>query len=69
MTLCLLSYMHLGGALPPSLPQLWVSTNLGTSWVRLGQNVTRYSWRVLSSELEDNTTVYYEQPMNGETGH
>lgn len=46
--------------------QLWVSFNLGQSWIRLGDNITNYSWRVLNSTLEDNTTVYYEKILNGE---
>lgn len=44
--------------------ELWVSTNLGSSWERLGQNVTKYSWRVLGPAVEQNSAVYYEKTIN-----
>ena len=48
--------------------QLWVAQNLGMlgnySWTHLGQNVTRYSWRVLDTDIEANTAVYFEQATN-----
>lgn len=45
--------------------QLWVSQDLGVSWTFLHDNVTRYHWRVLDSDMEDRTTVYYEVDFNG----
>ena len=44
--------------------QLWVSMDLGQSWVHIGDNVPtdRYYWRRLDSDIEgDLSTVYYEQ--------
>ena len=46
--------------------QLWVSEDLGDTWTLLGGNVTRYSWRVLDSDMEDKTSVYFEVDVNGE---
>ena len=42
-----------------------MSENLGVDWTFLHDNVTRYHWRVLGSDMEDDTTVYYEVDVDG----
>jgi PKD repeat protein len=43
---------------------LYVSRDLGDSWVYLGSNVSRFSWRVLDEPYEPSTALYYEQNVN-----
>ena len=45
--------------------QLYVSRDLGETWVHLGNGVGRYNWRVLDAEYESNTTLYFERNLNG----
>ena len=43
--------------------QLWVSTDLGATWTKIGDNVpaNRYYWRRLDADVEgDLSKVYFE---------
>lgn len=51
------------------LLQLYVSKDLGDTWVYLGGNISRYSWRVLDEEFESNTSLYFESNINSECVH
>ena len=46
--------------------QLHVSKDLGDTWTNLGNNISRYSWRVLDEQYESPTALYYEVDINGE---
>ena len=46
-------------------PQLYVSKDLGDTWVYLGSNISRYSWRNLDAQYESNTSLYFERNING----
>ena len=46
--------------------QLYVSKDLGDTWVFMGSNISRYRWRVLDEEFESNTSLYFEKDINGE---
>jgi hypothetical protein len=67
--------MRLMPVIVPLLPkiccvimQLYVSKDLGDTWVFLGGNISRYRWRVLDEEFESNTSLYFEKDINGEQG-
>ena len=35
------------------------------TWVFLGGNISRYTWRVLDQQYESNTSLYFEKNING----
>jgi hypothetical protein len=43
---------------------LYVSKDLGDTWVFMGSNISRYRWRVLDEEFESNTSLYFEKDIN-----
>ena len=51
-----------------TIMQLYVSPNLGENWTFLGNNVSRFGWRVMDEEYESSTALYYERDFNGESG-